>query len=101
MNAAVTIGRHGLDRRSVVAVARDGALVELGDDAREALAVAAELVARASESTEPVYGVSTGFGSLATTVIPPERREPNCSGRWSAATLPAWDRRSRTKWCGR
>ena len=75
MNAAVTIGRHGLDRRSVVAVARDGALVDLGDDAREALAVAAELVARASESTEPVYGVSTGFGSLATTVIPPERRE--------------------------
>ena len=71
----VTIGRHGLDRRSVVAVARDGALVDLGDDAREALAVAADLVARASESTEPVYGVSTGFGSLATTVIPPERRE--------------------------
>ena len=24
---------------------------------------------------EPVYGVSTGFGSLATTVIPPERRD--------------------------
>ena len=75
MSVAVTIGRHGLDRRSVVAVARDGALVDLGDDAREALAVAAELVARASESAEPVYGVSTGFGSLATTVIPPERRD--------------------------
>jgi histidine ammonia-lyase len=75
MNLTVSVGRRGIDRGSVVAVARGGARVEVDDEAREALAVAAELVARASESTEPVYGVSTGFGSLATTVIPPGRRE--------------------------
>src|SRR5262245_44916214 len=35
----------------------------------------AAIVARLAASGEPVYGVSTGFGSLATTPIPRERRE--------------------------
>src|SRR5262245_60612551 len=35
----------------------------------------AAIVERLAASEEPVYGVSTGFGSLATTPIPPERRE--------------------------
>ena len=71
----VTLGRHGIDRASVLAVARQGAPVVLADDARAALDTAAALVAEAAASPTPVYGVSTGFGSLATTVIPPERRE--------------------------
>ena len=62
MNLTVSVGRRGIDRSSVVAVARGGARVEVDDEAREALAVAAELVARASASTEPVYGVSTTSG---------------------------------------
>ena len=33
------------------------------------------MLARLADSEEPVYGVSTGFGSLAGTWIPPERRE--------------------------
>ena len=33
------------------------------------------MVERRASSDEPVYGVSTGFGSLAGTWIPPERRE--------------------------
>ena len=33
----------------------------------------AEVVARLADSPEPVYGVSTGFGSLATVAIPAER----------------------------
>ena len=33
------------------------------------------MVERLASSDEPVYGVSTGFGSLAGTWIPPERRE--------------------------
>jgi histidine ammonia-lyase len=39
------------------------------------MADGARITARLSESAEPVYGVSTGFGSLATTQIPAERRE--------------------------
>ncbi|HEY4096073.1 MAG TPA: histidine ammonia-lyase [Baekduia sp.] len=35
----------------------------------------AAIVEGHARSDEPVYGVSTGFGSLANTVIPPERRE--------------------------
>ncbi len=55
-------------------MARRDARVELGEDAREAMALSAEIVMRHAASDEPVYGVSTGFGSLATVPIPRERR---------------------------
>ena len=58
----------------VAAVALRDARVELGDDAREAMVLSAEIVMRHAASDEPVYGVSTGFGSLATVPIPRERR---------------------------
>jgi histidine ammonia-lyase len=59
----------------VVAVARTGARVVLSDEARSAMEASAAIVARLAVSDEPVYGVSTGFGSLANTAIPAERRE--------------------------
>jgi histidine ammonia-lyase len=65
----------GLDRAAVVAVARGGAEVEISAEARDALEASARIVAAHAAAPEPVYGVSTGFGSLATTVIPPERRD--------------------------
>src|ERR687897_2337223 len=65
----------GLTPSDVVAVAREGARVTLGSDARRAMAECAAIVERLAESDEPAYGVSTGFGSLATTPIPAERRE--------------------------
>ena len=80
MNATVTIGRHGLDRSSVVAVARHGARVTLGDDARAAIERGAAVVDRLVDQPEPVYGVSTGFGALANTVIPPERSRRAADG---------------------
>ena len=55
-------------------MARGNARVEVGDRAREAMAVSAGIVRRHADSDEPVYGVSTGFGSLATVPIPRERR---------------------------
>ena len=55
-------------------MARRNTRVEVGDRAREAMAVSAEIVRRHADSDEPVYGVSTGFGSLATVPIPRERR---------------------------
>ena len=64
-----------LTPEEVVAVARGDEEVELADEAREAMAESAAIVERLAASPEPVYGVSTGFGSLATTPIPAERRE--------------------------
>ena len=65
----------GLSPSDVVAVARVGAEVELAPEAREAMEQSAAVVERLSEHPEPVYGVSTGFGSLANVAIPAERRE--------------------------
>src|SRR3954454_24815896 len=65
----------GLAPRDVIAVAREGVQVELAAEAREAMARSAEVVARLADHPEPVYGVSTGFGSLANVAIPDERRE--------------------------
>jgi histidine ammonia-lyase len=65
----------GLTPAEVVAVARTDAEVELADDARDAMVESAAIVERLASSPEPAYGVSTGFGSLATTPIPSERRE--------------------------
>ena len=49
--------------------------MSFGDDAVAAMAESAAIVERLAGSDRPVYGVSTGFGSLATTAIAPGRRE--------------------------
>jgi histidine ammonia-lyase len=69
----VVLEGRGLRIDDVVAVARDGAPVVLGDTARAAMQRSADLVEGFVASDSPVYGVTTGFGSLANTVIPPER----------------------------
>jgi histidine ammonia-lyase len=65
----------GLTLAEVVAVVREDAQVELMEDARDAMGESAAIVERLASSPEPTYGVSTGFGSLATTPIPADRRE--------------------------
>jgi histidine ammonia-lyase len=65
----------GLTADAVVAVARHDEPVRLASSARGEMETSAALVDAHARSDEPVYGVSTGFGSLANTVIPPERRE--------------------------
>jgi histidine ammonia-lyase len=69
----VVVEGHGVRIADVVAVARHGARVHLGSTAREAMARSAALVDGFVASDAPVYGVTTGFGSLANTVIPRER----------------------------
>jgi histidine ammonia-lyase len=61
-----------LDPDSVVAVARHGAWVAMGEEARERVRGSRELVERMTDDASPVYGVTTGFGALATTRIPPD-----------------------------
>ncbi len=70
----VVLGPGGLTGAEVVRVARAGAEVEIAPLAMAAMARARALVEAAGQLPEPVYGVSTGFGLLATTRIPPERR---------------------------
>jgi len=72
--AAIELTGTGLTPADVVAVAREDAPVVLADSARRAMEESAAIVERLAGGTEPVYGVSTGFGSLANTPIPPERR---------------------------
>jgi histidine ammonia-lyase len=71
----IELSSTGLAPAEVVAVAREDTEVELTGDARDAMAESAAIVERLASSLEPAYGVSTGFGSLATTPIPAERRD--------------------------
>ena len=73
--ATIELTGDRVEPADVVAVARHGAPARLSDEARAAMAESAAVVERLAGSDEPVYGVSTGFGSLAGTWIPPERRE--------------------------
>jgi histidine ammonia-lyase len=65
----------GISAGDVVAVARRGARVRLSSPARDAITRSAAIVEALAERDDAVYGISTGFGSLATTVIPTGRRE--------------------------
>ncbi|MEU0270678.1 histidine ammonia-lyase [Streptomyces sp. NPDC006307] len=70
----VVVGTSGTTAQDVIAVARGNARVELSQEALDALATAREIVDALAAKPEPVYGVSTGFGALATRHISPELR---------------------------
>jgi len=72
---AVRIGLGPLTIDDVVAVARLDAPVALDPEALAAIADTHRHVAALAASDKPVYGVSTGFGALATRHIPVQRRE--------------------------
>ncbi len=69
----VQLDGPGVTIADVVAVARQHRPVELTADALGRMARAREIVERLAEGA-PSYGISTGFGALATTTIAPERR---------------------------
>jgi histidine ammonia-lyase len=70
----VIVGTGPVSFEDVVAVARQGAGVELGADALAAIDRARAVVDELAASPTPAYGVSTGFGALATRHIAPELR---------------------------
>ncbi|MGZ4650010.1 MAG: aromatic amino acid lyase, partial [Kineosporiaceae bacterium] len=70
----VVVGTAVLDPADVVRVARHGAGVRLADDALEAIARGRVVVDELADDDQPHYGISTGFGALATSSIPPARR---------------------------
>ncbi|GAA2757653.1 histidine ammonia-lyase [Actinopolymorpha rutila] len=70
----VQVGTGPLTEADVVAVARYAARVILAPEALTALAAGRAAVERLGSSTSPAYGISTGFGALATRHIPRESR---------------------------
>ena len=70
----VKVGVGPVSFEDVIAVARDGAAVEIGDDAASAIDRARVSVEVLAAAPTPAYGISTGFGALATRHIPTEMR---------------------------
>ena len=70
----VVVGPGPLSPSDVVAVARDRAGVRLDDAALAEVARGRAVVEALADDPQPHYGVSTGFGALATKHIPVERR---------------------------
>jgi histidine ammonia-lyase len=73
-DTAVIVGAAPLRPEDVVAVARHGARVKIDGDALARVAASRSLIEGLADDPEPHYGISTGFGALATTFIAPERR---------------------------
>ncbi|MDQ6936614.1 MAG: histidine ammonia-lyase, partial [Actinomycetota bacterium] len=71
---SVVVGVAALTEAEVLAVARHGAGVKLADDALAAVAATRRIVEALAEDTVAHYGISTGFGALANTAIPPAKR---------------------------
>ncbi|MCU1650382.1 MAG: hutH3, partial [Pseudonocardia sp.] len=74
MPEPVLLDAAALSRDQVVSVARHDAPVQLTDPARAAVLDAREHIERLADATVPTYGVSTGFGALATRHIRTDRR---------------------------
>jgi histidine ammonia-lyase len=98
----VLLGTGPLTPSEVVSIARHGAPVSLTPEALEAMAASRRVVEQLADDTTPHYGVSTGFGALATKHIPPAQRTqlqrslirshaassgPRWTGRWSAGLM--------------
>jgi len=71
---AVTLGSAGLSMIDVVRVARHDARIELDPAALAGVAESRAIIDRLAGDPEPHYGISTGFGALATTFIDADRR---------------------------
>jgi len=70
----VTVGVGPLSLEDVVAVARHGAEVELSAEALDGIRASRRIIEALAHDVAPHYGVSTGFGALATKHIPVELR---------------------------
>ncbi len=74
MTTPVSVGIGPLSFDDVLAVTRDGAGVVIAPDALAAIVRARAVVDELAAAPTPSYGISTGFGALATRHIPTEMR---------------------------
>jgi histidine ammonia-lyase len=70
----ITVGIGPVSFDDVVAVARDDAAVTLSPEAAAAITDSRAKIEALANDPTPVYGVSTGFGALATRHIPKDSR---------------------------
>ncbi len=70
----IQVGVGPVSFEDLVRVAREGAPVSLAEDALSAIDGARGVVESLAAAQTPTYGVSTGFGALATRHIPAEMR---------------------------
>jgi len=70
----IAVGIGPLSFEDVVAVARRGACVQITPEALEEIRRSRTIIEGLADDVEPHYGVSTGFGALATKHIAPEMR---------------------------
>jgi histidine ammonia-lyase len=92
-----SVALTGLDLTltDVAHVARDGWVVTLDDAARERMAASRKTVEELVAAGQPVYGVTTGFGRLATERIDPtdaDRLQQNLLVSHAVGVGPAHDR---------
>ncbi|GAA1298697.1 histidine ammonia-lyase [Planotetraspora silvatica] len=71
---ATAVGPEPLTFHDVIQVARHGGAVRLTDDALAEMAASRGRIEDLAEADTPAYGVSTGFGALATRQIDPALR---------------------------
>ena len=71
----VEVGIGPLTIEQVVDVARRGASIRLGDESLAEVRVSRAIIDRLADDVIPHYGISTGFGALATKHIPLEQRK--------------------------
>lgn len=74
MTPTVILGTNPPSIEEVIAVARENALIQISPEALEAMAISRAYVDKLASQETPVYGISTGFGALATRHIPQESR---------------------------
>jgi len=70
----VTVGLGPVSITEVIAVARHGATVTVARQSLEAMAASRLVISSLAQDPQPRYGISTGFGALATKHIPVEQR---------------------------
>lgn len=75
MGESLKLNGHSLRLNDIVNVARHGQKVELDDSAIAFVERGSEMVSSWVREGKSIYGVTTGFGDLASTAIPPEKSE--------------------------
>ncbi|MCF4151467.1 aromatic amino acid lyase, partial [Dethiosulfovibrio sp. F2B] len=73
MNDVVKINGHSLTLRDLVNVARKGYSVEIDEEAIKKVNYASSLIQKWVEDNRIIYGVTTGFGDLATVNVDREK----------------------------
>ena len=71
---SIRLGFEGLGRAQLLAVARGGEDIVIDDEVVRRLSAQRAAIEEMVHSGVPVYGVSTGFGSLASTFVAPDQR---------------------------